>query len=169
MTYGENYKEWYSFLPTSRDPTACTQLNIEQATRDARRNAPVGVHVRCSLLAVDSNQNSNRSTIFLQIYINTFMNIGSGLLCLLHAHKQTNMYVHVEVSTYCTLLQIFVMNTPKMEHNAANPMHTVSLMLSDLIRIKLCSLNLIEYSAKNVLQYHRALVLKRTSCIETTI
>jgi len=68
-----------------------------------------------------------------------------------------------------TLLQIFVMNMPKMEHNAANSMHTVSLMLIGLIRIKLSSLNLIEYSVNNVLQYHRALVLKRTSCIGITI
>ena len=43
------------------------------------------------------------------------------------------------------------------------------LMLIDLIRIKLSSLNLIEYSAKNVLHYHPALVLKHASCIETTI
>ena len=47
----ENCNGRFSFSPTSRDPTACTLLNIGQTTRVARRNARVCLHVKCSLLA----------------------------------------------------------------------------------------------------------------------
>jgi hypothetical protein len=51
------------------------------------------------------------------------------------------------------------MKMSKTEHISPNSMHTISLMFIDIIRIKLSSLNLIEYSAKTVFKHDCALML----------
>ena len=86
------------------------------------------------------------------------------LVTCTRADEQTR---NVEVSMY-------VIATIRYEH-AKDGTHLPKfhvydlLMLIDIIRIKLTCLNLIEYSAKTVFQCYCALMLKCTSCIETTI